>query len=483
MERLAEFDEDQFVKLTDLVGDPPGIEVVVANIATPAAWLNGARVEVWQALALMAEEKGEWASSSAAWERAAQRSEDPYSRAGDFASASASSYLGGDKPRRDEMLALARECYLQHPRVILEDVRDLAPQDQLDALQDVELRETVDIAVIEGQRALALMLLPDLDKAAKHLAKAAEALPDSVASEAVAVSLLVQRARLNQVEGQNQYAAMLQEANRRALRLRDTMLRRRRWGEAGRLLMLAADALCLQMDFESAHDLLDQTSHQELADPDVADVLGHAAIRALDPKLALRLTENAPRTEGIRSTRAAAVLQLRGSTLAAREAAVEELDDLVAGRGPYALDAAFSRLVYAMEHGSWSDDAEAFLASDGHERPALVLKAFYLGERRSDWEGAYALFDGYSDRRWTLPARLRIAMRWGKLSVLRRAADDVMAEGAGQGLKLECGRAYAKVGDYPRARQLFADVAVDEAAQQSSGARHTGCSLSPPVHT
>ena len=137
---------------------------------------------------------------------------------------------------------------------------------------------------------------------------------------------------------------------------------------------------------------------------------------------------------------------------------------MVAGGGVYATEASFARLIYAMDHGNWSDAAEQVLKDGGHERPALVLRAFYLGQRHADWEGAYALYDGYTDRTWTLPARLRIALRWGKTSVLRKAADDLMAEGPGQGLKLECGRAYGTVGDLARAREVLADVARDETA-------------------
>jgi hypothetical protein len=464
LQRLYERDEAAFVALRDLVGEPPDIQIVLANIAAPAAWLRGAPAEAWQVLALMAEEKGEWLASSTAWQRSAELWDDDYAAAGDFVSAAASSHIGRNDTRRDAMLDAARERYSRHPRLVLEDVRDLAPQEQLDALVDVELRENVDIALIEGQRALACLLLPDLEEAERHVVTARDALPGSAVGESVAVNLLVQRARLNQVEGYDQQAATLREANRRALALRDGLLRQRRWGEAGRLLMLAADALGLQMEFSSAREILTQATAEELADPDVAEVLGHAAIRALGALEALTLTEGSPRTDAIRVIRAIALLERGGSSLPERAAAVNELDELVAGGGRYATDAAFARLIDAMGHGGWSDAADACLKQGGHERPALVLRAFYLGERKGDWEQAYSLFDDYEDRRWTLPARLRIAMRWGRHSVLRKAADNLMAEGPGQGLKLECARAYGKVGDYTRAREVLADVAGDTSA-------------------
>jgi hypothetical protein len=465
LEQLAAENDTAFVSLTDLVGDPPRIETVLANIETPAAWLSEAPPRVWQALALMAESKGEWASSAEAWQEAAERwADDGYREAGDLVSAAASMNMLDRDDRRTELLGLARARYSRHPRLLLEEVRDLPPREQLAELADVELREPVDLCLIEAQRALACLLVPDLDEAQEHVKNAREALPGSAAGDSVRVNLAVQRARLNQIEGANQHADTLREANREALRLRDGMLRQRRWGEAGRLLMLAADALGLQMEFEAARELLRQATPEERGDPDAAEVLGPAAIRALGAREALELTENAATTDGVRSTRAIATLELTGSTMAQRTQAIADLDEIVAGGGMYATEAAFARLIDAMLHGNWSDAAEQLLRDGGHERPALVLRAFYLGERRGDWEGAYALFDDYEDRTWTLPARLRIAFRWGRTSVLKKAADDLMAEGPGQGLKLECGRAYGKTGMLARAREVLADVARDTTA-------------------
>ncbi|MGN6872046.1 MAG: hypothetical protein ACTHMY_26950 [Solirubrobacteraceae bacterium] len=213
-------------------------------------------------------------------------------------SAAVSWHMVGDEDRKVELLDRARSHYAQHPRLLLEEVRDLPPREQLAALADVETREAVDVCLVEAQRAVACLLVPDLDEAQAHAEKAREALPESAAAEAVAVNLIVQRARLNQIEGANQDAAILKEANRRALRLRDGLLKQRRWGEAGRLLMLAADALGHQMEFEAARELLRQATPEERADPDVAEVLGQAAIRALSPQVALELTSDAPAERG-----------------------------------------------------------------------------------------------------------------------------------------------------------------------------------------
>ena len=282
LEQLADEDEEAFVRLTDLVGDPPRTELVLSNVETPAAWLADAPPRVWQALALMAESKGEWATSAEAWQAAAERwTDDEYRAAGDFVSAAVSSHMVGEEDRKTELLDRARARYAQHPRLLLEEVHDLPPKEQLAALADAEMREPVDVCLVEAQRAVACLLVPDLDEPREHAEKAREALPESAAVEAVAVNLIVQRARFSQIEGVNQNAAMLKEANRRALRLRDGLLKQRRWGEAGRLLMLAADALGHQMEFAAARELLRQATPEERANPDVAEVLGQAAIRAL----------------------------------------------------------------------------------------------------------------------------------------------------------------------------------------------------------
>lgn len=120
------------------------------------------------------------------------------------------------------------------------------------------------------------------------------------------------------------------------------------------------------------------------------------------------------------------------SALSARANARALLDAAIAGGVRHATEASFARLVDAVAHGGWSEEAEARLKAEGHDRPALVLRAFYLGERHADWKQALALFDGIDDRRWALPARLRVAARLGRHCVLRAAADDMMAAAPGQ---------------------------------------------------
>jgi predicted transcriptional regulator len=96
-----------------------------------------------------------------------------------------------------------------------------------------------------------------------------------------------------------------------------------------------------------------------------------------------------------------------------------------------------------------------------------MLLAVYRGQRHASWEEAFAMFDDLVDTRWGLAARLRLAVSWGKHWVMKQAAADIMAIGPSQVLKLECGRAYAQAGEFPRAREVVAQVAEDESAPSS----------------
>jgi hypothetical protein len=463
---LAAEDDETYLRFRDLVGDPPVTELVLSNIASPASWLAASTAQVWTVMALLAEQQGEWRAASRAWELSASRQDDDRAAAGAFVSAAASASVGGDLDGHARLLGRARDRYANHPRVRLQEVRDLPAQEQLEALAEVETVEPAEISLVAGQQALAALILPDLELAQQFVDKAVEAAPESVAARSVAINLEVQRARLKVIDGRSQEASVLRRAHRSALTLRDKLLRQRRWEESGRILMLAADALALQGEVEDARDLLMQVTPDELAARDVADVLGNAALRTLGPREALRLTEDAPLTDGIRRIRATATLEA-GAVPADRAKARAELDELVLQGGEEAAEAAFARLDDAMERGGWSEPAEACLIASGHRRPALLLRAFYLGSRHASWAEAYELFDDYAETRWGCAARLRVATSWGRYSIMTAAADALMTKAPGHVLTVECGRAYARTGAFQRATEVLRPVAEDDTAPRS----------------
>ena len=96
---------------------------------------------------------------------------------------------------------------------------------QLEALADVELRDNVDVALIEDQRVTPHSRLPDLDEAEMHVSKARGSTARKHPGESVEGQLQHPAPRLTQIEGHNQRAATLREANGRALALCDAMLR------------------------------------------------------------------------------------------------------------------------------------------------------------------------------------------------------------------------------------------------------------------
>ena len=461
---IAREDKQTFVQFADLVGEPPSTDIVVANIASPAAWLTAASAEPWKALALMAEQVGRWQPAVQAWQEASGRARTDYEAAGLLVSAAAATAVAGDEARRDEFLAEAKKRCAEHPRLRLELARDLTPQEQLKALEGVEGKDNIDQAMLAAQRTLAYLLIPDMDMAAKHAKEASAAAPESVAARSVAINVAVQRARLAVLDAMPFAAEPLRDAHRDALALRDRLLKQKRYEESGRLLMLAADALGLQGEVTAARELLGQVRSAELTAPDIADVLGNAAQRTLDPRLALKLTDKARKAEaGIKRIRATATLEL-GAGPAERRKAVETLQRLVAADGPESDEAAFALLDDALGHGDWSATAEQRLASGRHQRVAVILNALWLGHKKANWEAAYELFEPHLDRRWALVGRLRVATSWGKHSVMVAAADAMMSAGPGQPLKVECGRAYMRAGKLDRAREALIQVANDDTA-------------------
>ncbi len=80
--------------------------------------------------------------------------------------------------------------------------------------------------------------------------------------------------------------------------------------------------------------------------------------------------------------------------------------------------------------------------SQGHERAAVTAKVVYLTRLNTDWDEAQALLAPYADERWAKATRLRVALQRGKLSEMRAAADDLVAAGGTQTMRLDAAEAY-----------------------------------------
>ena len=217
LERLAEEDQAAFLQLRDLVGDPPDIELVLSNIATPAAWLRDAAAPVWQALALMAEQRGEWLPASIAWASAGEPSR--------RLRGSGLIRLGRGKRARGRRRRPPRDDARSGTRAI--ESRPApgrgrgarpSPQEQLDTLATVELRDEVDVALVSAQQALACLLLPEgVDRAEALPQRRSKRCPSNLGVRSIAVNISVQRARLYVIDGRTPPASALRQDNRVAL--------------------------------------------------------------------------------------------------------------------------------------------------------------------------------------------------------------------------------------------------------------------------
>lgn len=374
--------------------------------------------------------------------------------------------VGRDFGLQTELQKRAREIDPTHPRAVLMDLEPgLAPAVQLLRLEGVYSTDPGVEALIQTHRAIAYLRQVNLDAAERCIETAERLVPDSATVQMLRVNLAVQRGRLDLINNRQLRGEELRGAVAAAAHARRSLLDQRRYGESARLLMLGSDALLLQEDRRGAAQLLDAVTAEELAEPDVPEVLGDAAVRVLDFALAMRVTEDAARTEAIERIRAAAMLETGNA--AQREAALETLDRLVAGAGPEANEAAFLRLHAALgsAHIAWSDEARDQLVGAGHEREATVLEANYVARHDHDLPRARALFEAQADAPWALVWLMRLALTYNPGDqATEAAADRVMAIAPSQAIRVECGRAFARSGNLLHAQEVLLGVARDPGA-------------------
>jgi hypothetical protein len=465
LERLREERPETFELFVDHVGMPPDPRLLRPAIEVVAPWLDDADAWVWELLARSAESLGEWHHASLAWERCGDR-RDTDGKVRDLMAAAAAAHIGGDDGRRDELVARARGMAPDHPRVAVEDVaQDMLGPEQLPGLLALQPEHPDDRALVAGRLTIAYALVPDLDSAREHLREVEELAAGSAMSQALTVSLKVQEGRLALLHGRPLDGQGIRQAQVGALGLRDRLIRERRWEESARMLMLASDAVCLLGERDEAATLLKQAQPPELTAPTGAVVLADAAAsRALDFRLGLELLGDHNDTPAARRIRAECVEEV--GSAAERTEALATLEQLVQEGAEEAPEAAFIRLAATLggRHVPWSDTAENLLMQNGHERAAIVAKCFYLARWHAKHEDADALLQPYLHEGWAKIARLRLAIDRGNYTLIKEAADDVMASGPLQAFRLEAGRGYAMARDRPRAREVLIGVARDLSA-------------------
>jgi hypothetical protein len=466
LEQLEEEQPSQFRQLTDQVGTPPSPGLVAATASTPPGWLASAESRLWVVLARIAESVGEWHAAGTAWQEAANREEDDSEKAGLLAFAAVAAHVRGDDEARGQLLDAARGIDPEHPRLALSEVPDaLPPHEELERLHKIHSDDPDVSALISGRKAIACLLIPDLDRARDHLREVEEQAPESSVAEAVAINLIVQEGRLNVLAGRPLDAPGLKSAEQRALTLRDRLLREKRWEESGRLLMMAADANSLLVERTAASDLLREADPAEISARDGRVVLADcAASRALDFRLALEILGSANDSPAIRRIRAEALEYVGNAE--ERAEALATLEELFEADGPEAPEAAFIRLAATLggRRTDWSDEAAQYLREHGHERAAVTAEAVYQARWHSDYERVEEVLRPHLSETWAKSVRLRLAIQRGRYDPIREAADDLLAVGPSQALRFEAGAGFAKCRDFDRAREILLSVARDPSA-------------------
>jgi tetratricopeptide (TPR) repeat protein len=459
IEQFAKEDSEGYVRLVDQVGNPPIPEHVAATIATPPYWLaSDGDLRTWRMLAAFAERDALWGEASAAWEKAAQIL-GGVDAADLLVAAAITAKVAGDNDRHDALFERAKTIGPDRARVKLQEIDDDGePNAVLAALEPLHTDDRAVAALIAARKALACLLIPDLERAAAFVDEAKALNPDSAAVQGIEVNVVVQRARLAITAGQAANASELQKAHTDALAVRDKLLKQSRAHEASRLLMLAVDSLGMLAEFRRAEQLLQQATVAELEVADAPEVLGDAALRVLAFREALKLTDNAPPTDGIRRIRADAHLNLGWPN--ERDDALSTLDELLRAGGAEADYAAFSRLVASVDATDipWSTEAADLLRQRGFDRQVTTSQAFYLG-RAHKWDKAIALLEPHEGQAWSAIAELRLAWMRKKSDWLLSSAKKVLQFGPSSSVRLECGRALYFAGDLPLAKQVLLGVA------------------------
>lgn len=465
---LHERDPERFERLTETVGTPPHPAPLAALVAVPPVWADQADGDFWELLARLAESQGEWSVSTDAWVKAADR-RDVNGAVRSLISGAASAAVAQDQSRHDELVSRAETLDRRHPRLRLEQLDErTAPEVQLEALDSILgiSSHPDDRLLITARMALCRLLLPDVDGARDLLPEIDQLGAGSAVATAVALNVSVQQGRLDVMHGRPLDAGALREVHDRALALRERLARERRWEESARLLMLAADAVSLLDERRAAATVLRTAKPEELASPTGAVVLADsAASRALDFRLALELLRDAPDDDlGVRRIRAEALQEV--GTTQEQQQAREELEALVEEGGEESAEAAFIRLAATLggHEVPWSEAAEDYLMQNGYERAAVTARAFYLARWKAAFEQAEALLRPHLQEPWAKIARLRLAIDRGAHTRIRQAADDLMSIAPTQSHRLEAGRGYAMVGDFPRSKEVLVAIARDNSA-------------------
>ena len=344
----------------DLRVELPGL------VADPPSWLRDGGVELWLAVARLAEVVGCWPAARQAHEALVNMPGADRVRA--LMAASGAAHFAGDSEAaaslRDRALALDGS----HPVVLLWlESQTEDPERRRELLQQLgDPTDDEDRAVAYATRAYALGEEGDLDQAEEVARKALALAPELPSVREAPLAILLNRNRSLRLAGKSTQRQALLEGAEEFRRLRDDLRESRRFHESGLMLQRVAECQTLASRTDLALTTLGEALPEELASDKVRLEVADAALTAGDATLAERLLE------GYEGTDPAAELIRAHAALrdpSRREAGLAVLDRLV-NEGSF--PAAFIRLTAAVpapEVVPWSDAAERVV---GEQNPALV---------------------------------------------------------------------------------------------------------------
>ena len=464
MRELSRTDPDGYEWLLAQTGEPQDSARVERLVDDwPDRLANGSAI-LLQAVARQAESAALWTRAAEVWKRLGRRYIGEQA-ADHLVRAAIDLGVGGDQDGRLALLEAARDEDSACVRLQLEELdQRSSPQEQLEALAGLHSDDTSVGALIACQRAMACLLIVDLRAAERHLKEAELLDHDALYVRSTRVNLTIQQARVALRSDRPFEMAKLRAAQSEARSLRDELLGMGRYEESMRLLMLAAEVDGLLHDPRRMRELLREARSDELRAPEAAEVLGDAALRAGDDRLALRFVDDvAPETEGIRRIRLTATTQTAASE--SRLRAVDELEAMALAGGSEDTLAALARLqaCFPPVSAAWSAEVEAVLLNDGYRSVAVGLHAMSLCARGRAID-AEALLAGLLDEVWVAELRVRVAGARGAHGSLRDAAARLMLHAPHASARLLAGRAFTEGGDLPQALQTFLGVANDLSA-------------------
>ena len=471
LEQLRSEAPAELVTLLDLLGEPPRPGRAQRVIEDWPPFLDSCSPSALSALALLAEHDGAWPAASRAWESVGERAvpADPSAAAGLVTLAAVAAKMAANTVEYDRLIARALELDRDHPRLAVELLPADAPgAKRIEVLTELESDDPQVTLLIKCNLALGYLLEFDFSSAEQVVNSLSGDLSASVAARATKLNLVVHQARLAILNERPIDGAALTAARGEALALREQLLSQRRYEESGRLLMLAVDASMLLGDRGTAIRTLRGYRPEERDSETGAEVLAAVALRIGDWDSAVSIAQQAIQSPSLERLRAAAIIE--SDDVSELPTAVAILDDAVTAGGQDGIEAALFRLVATMKEGvavPWSDAAEQLVLTTGHERVAVISRAFFIVRHHADYEGAYELLDQHASEPWSMGPRLVLARRQGNWSVMKEAARSILRTGPNQDLRLQCAYALLRAREVDEALAAAIGVARDPSAPRS----------------